>query len=121
MTRVALTLSTGLLVAAFVGPARADTTLVTPRITSDSTAFGHCDLVNAGTKPVVVTIAAVRFDGLVISQATDITIDPDHSTGITINGFNTFHCRFTGSFSKSKVRANGVIIAGHTVAAVAAQ
>jgi hypothetical protein len=102
-------------------PAYAESILVTPRLTAVTGDFTFCSAVNAGPTSIVVTIEMLNFDGTAIAGPIDITVAPDHSTSITA-GPGTFHCRFTGSFVKTHVRAAASISSGgHTIVAVPAQ
>jgi hypothetical protein len=102
-------------------PAYAASILVTPRLTSTTADSSFCSVVNAGPTSIVVAIEMLSFDGTAIAGPVDITVAPDHSTSITA-GASTFHCRFTGAFVKTHVRAAASISSGgHTIVAVPAQ
>ena len=103
-----------------VGTAHA-ATLVTPRITSAAGDSAFCSIVNAGSRSITATVDMLSFDGSIIGSAV-IALDAGESSSITAGGFRTFHCRFSGSFSKTSVRcAASISSGGHSIVAVPAQ
>ena len=93
--------------AAGVAPAHAETVMATPPL---SVGFGtslQCRIVNLGTRPIAVSVAAIDTSGHTIFHY-DVTVEDgavqtfgQFSTG-TVNAY----CRFSGAFSKALVRAS---------------
>ena len=109
MKRLFSLLVTTLAVVGAVAPAHAAARLVTTRLTANVGDSAVCNIVNAGTRTIKVTIALVNFDGTVIGIPTEVTLDPDESTSIVTGGFRTFYCRYTGLFAKQTVRASAAV------------
>jgi hypothetical protein len=119
-----LLVQAALLVLASATPVHAHARLVSTRIASTSTQFGHCGIVNAGRKPITVTISLLSFDGTVLQEVAELSIEPGQSTGVSSGtGTQTFYCRFTGGFNKSSVRASASVNVpgGGTVVSVPAE
>jgi hypothetical protein len=73
-----------------------------------------CSLVNLGDKPIVVTFEIFGRDGGRVPDPFGLvveTIPPGRSEDLSAPG-NTFPnvCKFSGTFSKAKVRASASII-----------
>jgi hypothetical protein len=109
MKHVCAWLIWSVMLAGLAVPAHAATKLVTPRIVSANGDTAACHVVNAGTKPITVTVEMVTFDGSTLAGPTQVTLEPDHSTSIISPGFHAFHCIYTGTFSKKAIRANATV------------
>ena len=109
MKHVCAWLVLSVVLAGLAVPAHAATKLVTPRLVSSTGDTAACHVVNAGTKPITVTVEMVKFDGTSLAGPTQVTLEPDHSTSIIVPGFNAFHCVYTGTFSKKAIRANASV------------
>ena len=92
-----------------VVPAHAAARLVTARLTANTGDSAVCNIVNAGTKTIKVTVAMVNFDGTIVGVPAEFTLDPDESTSISAGGFRTFYCRYTGLFAKQTIRASAAV------------
>ena len=114
MRSIALAAALGLVVAA---PAAAvETVLVTPSVIAASIDTTYCRIVNASTRTITVRIEHLGVSGghygddFVEVPPGSVGIRAPFVTGITMN----VHCRFTGDFVKTGVRASIDIRAGTT-------
>jgi len=94
------------------------TTLVSPYV---AVSFGDgvgCLIVNVGTKDITAKIEVVSINGTVLQQG-DPVVAPGRAEFVYAYGIVTAHCRFTGDFSKKKVRASVDVYSGGRTIAVA--
>jgi len=97
--------------------AHALTTLVSPNVSAAPGDFVVCNIVNAGTKAIAVTIQIVEQSGDV-SFEDEITVPPGEAR--ILSAFNQIaSCRFIGGFSKTLVRASIDVFSDNRTIAVA--
>src|SRR5262245_20595036 len=104
MRKIRSSWSAAALALALAGPAHA-TTLVTQGLRVGAEDLVTCQIVNAGTREIGGQIELL--DELGGSEATTFSVVPGAEANVAFIGTpGSFHCRFTGAFSKRDVRAS---------------
>jgi len=114
-------LSAPVLALALAGTAHAST-LVTPSVSVKSGDTLVCRIVNAGEETVTVDVDIVDFLGARLKGGPDVVEPGEVGIQVLVQTTTSAYCRFTGAFSKQRVRASvDVLSEGHTIAVAPAQ